>query len=99
MAQMAIGLQMAGPDLTPATFQQGMFAYPPKEGPAGLWGFGPGNYTIANDVREIYWDPNGISKYNQKKGAFVGTSGQRWTSGSIASGAPGLPAGFPFTPS
>ena len=91
MAQMAIGLQMAGPHLTPASFEQGMFAFPPKEGPAGLWGFGPGNYTIANDVREIYWDPNAISKYNQKQGAYVGTSNQRWTEGQIPHGPPGVP--------
>jgi hypothetical protein len=99
MAQMAIGLEMAGPNLTPATFQQGMFAFPPKEGPAGLWGFGQGNYTIANDVREIYWDPNAISKYNQKKGAYIGTTNERWTSGKVPTGPPGLPSSFPMTPS
>ena len=41
MAQMAIGIQMAGPNLTPKTFEAGMHAYPGKLGPAGFWGLGP----------------------------------------------------------
>ena len=46
-----------GPNLTPETFQQGMYDYPPQLGPFGLWDFGPGDHTSADDVREIYWDP------------------------------------------
>ena len=91
MAQMAIGLQMAGPDLTPQTFQQGMFAYPRKLGPAGSWGFGEHDYTTADDVREICWDPNAISNYNQKQGAFVETDHKRYTEGEIPQGDPGCP--------
>ena len=33
-----------------------MVNYPAKTGPFGLWDFGPGDRTAANDVREIYWD-------------------------------------------
>jgi hypothetical protein len=91
MYMLAIGLQGAGPDLTPATFEQGMFAYPPKLGPVGLWKFGPGDRTAANDVREIYWDPAAISAYNGKNGAYLGTSDERWQSGQIPVGAPGKP--------
>jgi len=91
MAEMAIGLQMAGPNLTPQTFQQGMRAFPPKVGPAGLWSFDPGNYTIGEDVREICWSPTTISTYNQKQGAYLGTSSQRWTAGHIPTGPPGCP--------
>src|SRR5687768_18049161 len=58
ISQMAIGFQMAGPTLTPETFRDGMFAYPRKLGPAGSWGFGESDYTTADDVREICWDPN-----------------------------------------
>jgi hypothetical protein len=87
MAQMAIGLQMAGPNLTPQTFEQGMFSYPPKLGPAGVWGFGPHDYTTSDDVREIYWDPNTISNYNQKKGAYIEIGpGKRYRQGEIPSG-------------
>jgi hypothetical protein len=93
MAEMAIGIQMAGPNLTPQTFEQGMFAYPPRVGPAGLWGFGPHDYTAADDVREIYYDPNATSKYNQKKGAFVEAEpGKRYREGQITGGDPKVPA-------
>ena len=87
MAQMAIGLHMAGPNLTPQTFEQGMFSYPPKLGPAGVWGFGPHDYTTSDDVREIYWDPNAISNYNQKQGAYIEmNAGARYRQGEIPGG-------------
>jgi hypothetical protein len=89
MAMMAIGLQMAGPNLTPSTFEQGMRAFTPRVGPAGLWDFGPGNFTIGEDVREICWSPTTVSTYNQKPGAYLGTSNQRWTQGNIPTGPPG----------
>jgi hypothetical protein len=92
MAQMAIGLQMAGPNLTVESFRNGMFAYPPRLGPAGVWGFGPHDYTTADDVREIYWDPNAISNYNQRKGAFVETDHKRFRVGEIPAGTLLVPA-------
>jgi hypothetical protein len=91
MYMLAIGIQGAGPNLNPNTYQAGMFAYPPKLGPFGLWKFGPGDYTAANDVREIYWDPNAVSTYNGKRGAYLGTSDQRWAFGTIPAGDPGVP--------
>lgn len=92
MAQMAIGLQMAGPNLNPESFERGMFAYPPRVGPAGLWGMGPHDYTTADDVREIYWDRNAVSKYNQKKGAFIESEpGVRYREGEITRGSPKVP--------
>ena len=92
MQMMAIGIQMAGPKLTPETFEQGMFSYPPKLGPAGFWKMGPRDYTAANDVREIYWDPNAISGYNGKKGAYIEPSpGVRWKQGEIPTGDPNIP--------
>jgi hypothetical protein len=91
MYMLAIGIQGAGPNLTPATYQAGMFAYPPKLGPFGLWKFGPGDYTAANDVREIYWDPSAVSTYNGKNGSYLGTSKARWNFGQIPAGDPGKP--------
>jgi hypothetical protein len=80
MYLLAIGLQMAGPNLTPQTFEAGMFAYPGGSGPRGLWGFGPGDYTPTDDFREIWWDPNRISGQNNDKGAWVQLNGgARWT--------------------
>ncbi|HLX89957.1 MAG TPA: hypothetical protein VKR22_16040 [Acidimicrobiales bacterium] len=88
---LAIGLQMAGPDLTPATFQAGMFAYPPRLGPAGLWGFSTAQHTIPNDFREVCWSPNTTSPNNNKPGAYVQTSNQRWTPDNVPKGPPGCP--------
>ncbi|MBV9934423.1 MAG: ABC transporter substrate-binding protein, partial [Actinobacteria bacterium] len=92
MEMMAIGIQMAGPNLNPQTFEQGMFSYPPKLGPAGFWQFGAHDYTAANDVREIYWDPNATSTYNGKQGAFKEPEpGVRWKQGTIPTGDPKIP--------
>jgi hypothetical protein len=91
MAELAIGLQMAGPDLTPATFQNGMRAYPPAVGPAGLWDFAPGNFTIGEDVQEICWNPKLISTYNNKQGAYTRPVAARWRFGQIPKGRPDCP--------
>jgi hypothetical protein len=91
MYMLATGIQMAGPNLTPATFEQGMFSYPKKQGPAGLWGYGQGDYTPQDDVREIYWNPNIPSPYNGKLGTYVdptpGDAG-RYAKGNISAGDP-----------
>jgi hypothetical protein len=92
MYMLAIGIQGAGPNLNPSTFEAGMFAYPPKLGPVGLWKFSKGDRTAANDIREIYWDPKAVSTYNGKLGAYLGTSKERWQSGQIPKGDPGKPA-------
>jgi hypothetical protein len=92
MYMFAIGLQGAGPNLTPESFANGMFSYPPKSGPVGLWKFGPDDFTAANDVREIYWDPAAISNYNGKQGAYVDPApGTRWEAGSTPTGDPAVP--------
>jgi hypothetical protein len=89
---LAIGVQMAGPDLNPLTFEKGMFAYPAKFGPSGLWHFGPGDYTPQDDVREIYWDPNATSRYNGKPGRWVDpTPGKRYPHGVFPTGPPPNP--------
>ena len=92
MQMMAIGIQMAGPNLTPANFQKGMFAYPGRLGPVGFWGLKPHDYTAADDVREIYWDGNATSTYNGKQGAYIDPQkGTRWLPGQIPAGDPAIP--------
>jgi hypothetical protein len=93
MDMLAIGIQMAGPDLTPATFQKGMFAYPPREGPNGLWGWSSSQYTTPNDFREVCWSPTTISAYNGKQGAYIqgANNGARWTASTVPKGPPGCP--------
>ena len=85
---LAIGLQMAGPNLNPQTFEAGMFAYPGGTGPRGTWGFGEGDYTPTDDFREIWWNPNKISPQNNKKGAWVELNGgKRYVPGQVPKGS------------
>ena len=63
------GLQAAGPHLTPATFQQGMFSLPRSGlGEFGTWGYGPGAFTPGLDTQIGWWS-------NSKKSAFDGAPG------------------------
>ncbi len=80
---LVIGIQGAGPKLTPATFEKGMFDYPEHLGPAGLWGFGPQDYTPMDDYHEFYWDADGVSTYNGKTGTWRDpTPGKRYRHGA-----------------
>ena len=103
MYEMALGIQMAGPDLTPQTFENGMRAYPGSQAGAsnalyGTWQFPAGHYTPQMDWSFIYWDPNKTSAYNDKQGAYVAATA-RSKIGSYAGGALPLPSNFPIAPS
>ncbi|MGP0032281.1 MAG: ABC transporter substrate-binding protein [Acidimicrobiales bacterium] len=103
MLEMAIGIQEAGPDLTPQTFENGMRAYPGSQAGApnalyGTWDFPSGHFTPQVDSAIIYWDPNKISPYNGKQGAYVIAS-PRYRAGQYPTGPPPLPSDFPITPS
>ncbi|HVW79539.1 MAG TPA: hypothetical protein VHB69_01185 [Mycobacteriales bacterium] len=91
MYMLALGIQEAGPDLTPQSFETGMRSYRGGTGEFGTWGFPPGDFTPTLDGAEIYWDPNKVSAYNQRKGAYVFASRrytlQAWPKGN-----------FPHTP-
>lgn len=85
---LAIGIQMAGPNLTPDTFAAGMHRYrAPATGPQGTWGFPEGDYTAPQDTRILWWDPNLTSVYNGAKGAYRDT-GERFPIGSLPAGDP-----------
>lgn len=93
---LAIGIQGAGPKLTPETFEQGMFDYPEHLGPAGLWGFGPQDYTPMDDYHEFYWDADGVSTYNGKPGTWRDPNpGGRYRHGAdeMQPGPPKIPQG------
>ena len=84
MYLLAIGLHMAGPNLSPQAFETGMFAYPGGSGPRGSWGFGEGDYTPMDDFREIWWSPTRISNQNNKPGAWVELNrGARYFPGKV----------------
>lgn len=75
-----IGIHMAGPNLNPSTFEQGLFNYPAASGETGTWSFGPGDRTATDDAREMYYDPKAVSPFNDEPGRYVKTlDGQRFT--------------------
>jgi hypothetical protein len=90
MQLLAIGVQLAGPNLTPETFEAGMFRYPVKTGPAGTWKFGPNDYTTSQDAREVYYVPNARSPQNNEPGAWIDPSRgtKRYPIGGFPSGEP-----------
>lgn len=85
-------LQVAGPNLTPASIGAGMYALPPggpPRVPAGLWSFRTGpdgapnvlEHTALDDAREVYW-MGGATAGDGKQGAFLSTyNGRRFTNG------------------
>lgn len=87
-------LQVAGPELTPETVEQGLFASEPRGGWAATGGnphevllqFGPGDYTALSDTREAYWNPNARSPIDGGLGAYTPVDGgRRYTFGQIPS--------------
>lgn len=84
MYMLALGIHMAGPNLTPETFEQGMFAYPGGSGPFGTWGFDADSYTPTQDYRVIWYDPNAVSPQNNKRGAYIESyDGRRFKQGEL----------------
>jgi len=67
---LAIGVQGAGPNLNPQSFERGMFDYPRRTGPFGTWGFAPGDYTTADDAREVFWNPSVSSPQTRSPGTY-----------------------------
>jgi hypothetical protein len=89
MYLLALGIHMAGPNLTPESFEQGMFSYPGGTGPFGTWGFDADSYTPTQDYRVIWWDPTKTSVQNNKEGAYVESyGGQRFQSGNLPAEEP-----------
>jgi len=84
MYMLALGIHMAGPNLTPETFEQGMFAYPGGTGPFGTWGFDEDSYTPTQDYRVIWYDPAATSPMNSKQGAYIEAyDGRRFKKGEL----------------
>ncbi|MGQ0625511.1 MAG: ABC transporter substrate-binding protein, partial [Sporichthyaceae bacterium] len=98
MLMLFIGLQMAGPDLNPATFQAGMFAYPGRVGPLGAWSWGPNDYTAIDDAREIYYDRRALSAFNNQPGRYIAVSGNRRYRGSWPARVAAAPIPPPAAP-
>lgn len=84
---LVLGIQMAGPNLTPETLETGMFAYPEGTGLAGTWDWSPEHYSPVVDMREIWWDPAAPAPMSGTPGSYV-DNGQRYRIGEIPDGAP-----------
>ena len=70
----ATAIQMAGPNLHPATMEQGILSLPPSglgNPLSALVKFGPNDYTALSDVKEVYWDPNATTPTDGSQGAFI----------------------------
>jgi hypothetical protein len=87
-----IGLQMAGPNLTPDTFAAGLYAYPARTGSFGRWSFSPTDHTASDDAREIYYDRNALSAFNNTPGRWITLNGgRRYRGASWPADAPPAP--------
>jgi hypothetical protein len=100
--QISIGLELAGPDLTPTTFEAGMRAYPGSQAGAanaqfGSWLYPANTFNPVQDSTFVHWDPNKISVSNGQPGSYVVDS-PRYGAGQYPVGNPPLPANFPITP-
>lgn len=80
------GIHLAGPILTPETFGEGLFAFERVHGHQTEFGvsYGEGlwplpDYTGADDVTEIWWDPDALdpTESGEVRGMYRYTSGAR----------------------
>jgi hypothetical protein len=71
-------LQNAGPNLNPATFQQGVFSMPRSFGMYGTWGGGPNAFDPQLDSPFAYWDPNRPADFDGVKGMWVPCEGGKY---------------------
>lgn len=71
-----LGIHMAGPELTPETFRDGLFAYPPSGGtptaPQMSFGdhgiFEAPDYNAVDDMQEVWWNEKATGPDEQSKG-------------------------------
>ena len=95
-----LGIHQAGPNLTPETFRDGMFAYPPSGGTPtnprisfGEHGYHEApDYLAVDDMTEIWWDAEATGKDEQgKEGTGMmrfADGGKRYLPGKMAKSAP-----------
>ncbi len=96
-----LGIHMAGPNLTPETFRDGLFAYPPSGGtvtaPQISFGdhgyFENPDYTAVDDMTEIWWDAEatGLDDQNNEGPGMMRyvDGGQRYLPTEMPEGPPG----------
>jgi hypothetical protein len=71
---LALMLQQSGPNLNPATFEQGVLGNIPPYGGTNftpLYQWGQDDYTGVSDEREVYWDPTATTPIDGSQGAYI----------------------------
>lgn len=91
LLQVFEGLQAAGPDLTPTTFERGIQSVPDSlpSSQYGIWHYGPGIFMPASQFKIAWWNPNAVSGFDNKTGAFVDCNGGTrypWKTSTMGSG-------------
>lgn len=86
--QIVVGLQMAGPVVNPQTFAAGMARYRGRFIPEPPWyvagGYGPGDYTFADYVSLVWWNPTARDPDGGLVGAYTHLNGgKRYRLGEI----------------
>jgi hypothetical protein len=96
------GIHLAGPNLTPATFRDGLFSYQPTKSYLTNWGVSWGehglwskpDYAGADDVTLVWWDPDAVGPHEVQEAGEEGQGmyryvdgGQRYTTGQLATAA------------
>ena len=88
-------LQMAGPNLNPATVETGTLSMPPNGGWKRTGGdphivlsqFGRNDYTAVSDLKEVFWDAQKRSPMDGRPGAYVALEGgRRYRQGELPRG-------------
>ncbi|HWE65299.1 MAG TPA: hypothetical protein VG298_01520 [Acidimicrobiales bacterium] len=86
---LALGIEQAGPNLSPTTFEHGLFNYAGGDGEYGPWSFnenGSGTFTPQHQYRYQWWNPNVVSAFDNEKGSWV--DGTTWYSASTVPAGP-----------
>jgi hypothetical protein len=78
MNMLLAGIQLAGPKLTPESFEKALFSLGHRYSQTA-WsvggGYGPDDYSYMDNVGEVWFDPNTLAPDNGRPGAY------RWTDG------------------
>lgn len=86
--ELAVGIQLAGPNLTPETFAAGYRSYPGGSGIFGRWRGEADSHTWLRDTQEVWWNPNATSTDNGAPGAYIPSSPRfeigQWPAGDPA---------------
>lgn len=85
LRMLALGVQLAGPNLTPESFAAGLRSYQSTLGPDGLWAFPEGDFSAPQDFRIIWFDGQAASPQNDRPGAYL-DNGRRYERGGIPAG-------------